>query len=83
MATGVGADNTTANLNFKLADSLKFNGDDYSNPSASSSNYSNYKTGGFYNVSGRSNGALGLGKVLIYTGLIYVGYWLYKRMKRG
>lgn len=69
--------------NPKIADSINFAGDDRSNPNATSSNYSNFKTGGLYNVSGRSNGTLGLGKVLIYTGLIYAGYWLYKKMKRG
>lgn len=81
MATGIGADNTS----FKLADNLDFSwaGDDNSTPSASSAAYSNYKTGGLYNTSGRQSGGLGLGKVLLYSGLAYFGYWLYKRMKRG
>ena len=79
MATGVGADNTS----FKIADSLSFAGDDNSTPSASSSGYTSYKTGDFYNVSGRSNIGLGLGKVLLYSGIAFFGYWLYKRMKRG
>lgn len=58
-------------------------GDDYSNPSASVSSYTPYKTGGIYNTSGRSTEGLGLGKILLYSGLAFTGYWLYKRMKRG
>lgn len=63
---------------------LSFAGDDNSNPSASSAADQNnpYRTGDYYNVSGRSNTGLGLGKILIYTGLGLAGYWLYKRIKR-
>ena len=79
MATGVGADNAS----FKLADSFQFSGSDYSNPSASSAGYTNYKTGGLYNVSGKSDQALGLGKVIMYSAIILTGYWLYNRINRG
>ena len=61
---------------------LDFNGDDYSNPSASSYASTAYKTGGLYNTSGRQNTGLGLGKIILYSGLAFAAYWLYKKMNR-
>ena len=62
---------------------LDFVGDDYSNPSASSSAYqaNPYRSGDYYTVSGKSATGLSTGKILIYGGLALAGYWLYKRVK--
>lgn len=59
-------------------------GDDYSNPyaSASGSQTNKYKEGGVYNVSGRQNTGLGLGKVIVYTCLGLGAYWLYRKVKK-
>lgn len=63
---------------------LDFVGDDYSNPSASSSAYQSnpYRAGDYYTVSGGSAGGLGAGKILIYGGLLLAGYYLYKKVKK-
>lgn len=76
---GVGADT----VNFKLTDSLSFDGDDNSNPSSSSyaSQSNAYRAGDYYTVSGRSNTGLGLGKVVAYSLLGLAAFYVYKRVK--
>ena len=62
--------------------SLNWAGDDYSNPSAATSQANPYRTGDYYTVSGRADVGLGLGKVLIYSSLAIAGYWIFKRIKK-
>ena len=62
---------------------LDFVGDDYSNPSASSSAYSStpYRGGDYYTVSGGSAG-FGLGKIVVFSLIGLAGYWLLKKVKK-
>lgn len=64
---------------------LDFVGDDYSNPSASSSASQSaaYRTGDYYTVSGRSNTGLGLGKIIVYGVLGLATYWAINKIKRA
>lgn len=64
----------------RIADSINWQGSDYSNPEASSSATAKYKTGNLYNMSGGSAG-LGLGKLVLIGLFALAGYSVYKRYK--